>query len=557
MDEIRTRRNRICTTRFLNFGAFFSPAGKSCVGTKAGTRPGGPDAVPVILHGVLHFSRKALLFVPKGSTILLLVPTRFCGRMPRNSAWCGQNGRDETACFDPGGAQTALGTQNSKCDRALTAPPEFKSLMLRQKTLRKRLLPEFSFIPIPSVYRSQDGTMSKYLYEDADLMAEWDFEKNSKLGLSPEKLTFGSNKNAWWKCKRGHAWQAVICKRTNGNQCPFCANKRVLVGYNDLPTLFPDLAREWDKEKNKKVELLSVVPGSAKSVYWKCAVCGCSWKTSIRQRTQRKTGCPACAKIKRAAARRETFLKRSGSVADSNIAGQWNYEKNSGLTPEQFTPASNQSVWWKCSECGYEWKARICNRVVLGRGCPCCANKTVVPGKNDLATVRPELAKEWHSTANGALTPQQVTVGCGKKVWWQCPYGHEYQASVLHRGHGTNCPICNSGRQTSFAEQALFYYIRQVYPDAISRCRDILPGRMELDLYIPSIRVAIEYDGSYWHRNKQKTELEKYRQCTENGIKLIRVKEEMQDGAPLTADNPTSVPCRRWPCGRRQSGDSP
>lgn len=102
----------------------------------AGTRPGGPDALPVILHGILHFSRRVLLFAPKGGTILLLVPTRFCGRIRRKSAWRGQNGRDKTARFDPGGAQTAFGTQNSKCDRALTAPPEFKSLMLRQKKAR-------------------------------------------------------------------------------------------------------------------------------------------------------------------------------------------------------------------------------------------------------------------------------------------------------------------------------------------------------------------------------------------------------------------------------------
>ena len=122
-DDIRTRRNRISTTRFLNFGVIFSPAGKSCAGTKARTRPGGPDAVPVILHGILHFSRKALLFVPKGGTILLLVPTRFCGRMRRKSAWRGQNGRDETACFDPGGAQTALGTQNSKTNALFGSSP--------------------------------------------------------------------------------------------------------------------------------------------------------------------------------------------------------------------------------------------------------------------------------------------------------------------------------------------------------------------------------------------------------------------------------------------------
>ena len=84
----------------------------------AQTRPGGPDALPVILHGILHFSRKALLFALNGGTILLLVPTRFCGRIRRNFAWCGQNRPDKTACFDPGGAQTAFGTQNSKCFRS-------------------------------------------------------------------------------------------------------------------------------------------------------------------------------------------------------------------------------------------------------------------------------------------------------------------------------------------------------------------------------------------------------------------------------------------------------
>ena len=98
----------------------------------ARTRPGGPNALPVILRGILHFSRKALRFAPNSGTILLLVPARFSGWILRKSAWCGQNRPDETACFHPGGVQTAFGTQNSKCDRALTAPPEFKSLMLRQ-----------------------------------------------------------------------------------------------------------------------------------------------------------------------------------------------------------------------------------------------------------------------------------------------------------------------------------------------------------------------------------------------------------------------------------------
>lgn len=195
---------------------------------------------------------------------------------------------------------------------------------------------------IPFHRKGSGDMMSTFLSENKELLSEWDFEKNAELKLFPEKLTEGSNKKAWWKCKNGHTWQEPIYQRWQGKQCPFCTNKRVLVGYNDLPTLFPELAREWDAEENKNIDLLSVVPGSSKTVNWKCSVCGYKWKTSIRQRTQRKTGCPECAKAKRATARTKTILKHSGSVADFEIAKQWNHEKNIGLSPAQFSPFQQQ-----------------------------------------------------------------------------------------------------------------------------------------------------------------------------------------------------------------------
>ena len=136
-----------------------------------------------------------------------------------------------------------------------------------------------------------------------------------------------------------------------------------------------------------------------------------------------------------------------------------------------------------------------------------------------------------------------MTYGTGKKVWWLCPLGHEYQATVLHRSDGTNCPVCNSGRQTSFPEQAIFYYIKKIYPDAINRYKDIFDNGMELDIYIPSIRVAIEYDGVFWHKhNKIEREQRKYKICQENNIKLIRVKEgEIPNYNNHTADKFISV----------------
>ena len=161
-----------------------------------------------------------------------------------------------------------------------------------------------------------------------------------------------------------------------------------------------------------------------------------------------------------------------------------------------------------------------------------------------MATTHPQIAKEWHPTKNGTLTPNDVTYGYGKKVWWLCPYGHEYQATVNKRtsGSGTNCPVCNSGRQTSFAEQAFYYYIKKLYPDAINRFKADFLENMELDIYIPSIKLAIEYDGEAWHKkDKIEREKKKYDLCKTNSIKLIRLREKMPDFPSEIADNMWSV----------------
>ena len=133
-------------------------------------------------------------------------------------------------------------------------------------------------------------------------------------------------------------------------------------------------------------------------------------------------------------------------------------------------------------------------------GCPYCANKLVYRGYNDLATTHPELAAEWHPTKNENLTPQDITFGSGKKVWWQCKNNHEWEASVDNRTKGRGCPVCSSRRRTSFPEQAIYYYIKKAFPDAQNGYKEIFnQTSMELDIYIPTIKVGIEYDGRRYH----------------------------------------------------------
>lgn len=365
----------------------------------------------------------------------------------------------------------------------------------------------------------------KYIVDDSFLISEWNFEKNALLGINPEKTALHSNKKVWWKCGKGHSWNMSPDKRLKSKGCPYCLNKRVLVGYNDLTTLFPHLAAEWDFEENQ-IDINSVVKGSAKNIHWICSKCKNKWIATLRMRTERGHGCPECAKKFSANNRIATLVAKNGSITDPLLLKEWDYEKNEllELFPDKLTPFSNKKVWWKCSVCNYEWKTTIANRS-NGFGCPVCGNKIVVAGVNDLCTTHPYLADEWDFEENGDFLPQQATYGMGKKIGWICPLGHKYKATILHRSSGTNCPICNSGRQTSFAEQAVFYYVKKLYPTAINRYKDIFDNGMEIDIFIPEIRYGIEYDGSFWHKEEGlEREKIKYDICKVNEIKLIRIK---------------------------------
>lgn len=124
---------------------------------------------------------------------------------------------------------------------------------------------------------------------------EWNYDKNN---ISPREVTIKSNKKFWWKYKNGHEWKTTVYNRSQGKGCPYCNNRLILKGYNDLATLQPKLSEEWNYEKNKTLLPENVFPGSAKKVWWKCKVCNCEWETGIRQRAQKGSGCPNCRKSK-------------------------------------------------------------------------------------------------------------------------------------------------------------------------------------------------------------------------------------------------------------------
>lgn len=191
---------------------------------------------------------------------------------------------------------------------------------------------------------------------------EWNYSRNGEERLKDQ--TAGSKKKVWWKCKKGHEWQARITLRAQGSGCPYCAG-RLVCEDNSLKTLIPAVAAEWDHERNDEPGPGSVRPGSSRRVFWKC-------------------------------------------------------------------------------QKGHSFVMRVLDRK-HGKGCPFCSGRKAGYGRN-LAEMHPALAREWHPTRNGKVKPSDVTPGSGLMVWWKCPRGHVWQATVNNRHQGHGCMRCFRGR---------------------------------------------------------------------------------------------------------------
>lgn len=106
---------------------------------------------------------------------------------------------------------------------------------------------------------------------------------------------------------------------------------------------------------------------------------------------------------------------------NAELMKEWNWERNKDLDPNRLSMACAIKVWWKCSKCGYEWKTAINKRTYRKHGCLNCSGQVAFPGVNDLATLYPEVAKEWHPTKNAPLTPREVRPKSNKNTGGNVP----------------------------------------------------------------------------------------------------------------------------------------
>ena len=257
----------------------------------------------------------------------------------------------------------------------------------------------------------------------------WDMELNE--GLVPENFSPTSAQKVWWKCPKGHSWLMQIGARVaHGQGCAVCANRQIVLGVNDLQTLYPELAATLATDRNPPNFSQQVGALSTKKAWWECSR-GHVYNVSVAQR--QKVGCAICAN--------QSVLAGFNDLESQNPDAAAHFlQGRNGVEPSAVMVSSRVQFWWEC-DIGHQFKAHP-DSVRKGNWCPYCGNKRVFKGFNDLETVAPDLAAEWHPTLNGALLPGEVLHGSHSKFWWLCGAGHSFAQTGKKRRAGQGCPGC-------------------------------------------------------------------------------------------------------------------
>ena len=197
-----------------------------------------------------------------------------------------------------------------------------------------------------------------------ELADEWS-ERNAPL--RPDKVMVFSNRKAWWRCKLGHEWNTLISTRAGGSKCPYCSGLKLMKGFNDLSSCYPELSREWS-EKNGRLLPEDVNERSTKNVWWKCGTCGYEYKAVIKSRVH-GLKCPVC--TQRAVLAGYNDL----ATTDPELVLEWDYDANE-RKPTEISRLSQYPVWWK-GACGHKWKDKVFCRAVERARCIYCEKEFV------------------------------------------------------------------------------------------------------------------------------------------------------------------------------------
>lgn len=351
-------------------------------------------------------------------------------------------------------------------------------------------------------------------------VADWDYENNG--ALTPADVTRSYARKVWWLCGRcGYRYKEAVSVHIHKfEKCPCCSNYKVVAGKNDLATLRPDLAAEWDWEANGDLTPSDVTAVSNTMVHWICSRCGDKWMAtpgSRRGDTGARTSCRICRNLKTKADWNDL------ATTNPELIEEWDREANekTGLDPTNVRANQCVSVHWICKKCGHKWSAMIRDRARGVAGCPVCGMEALREklrrrnvDMNNVGANSNLLSKLWSD--KNELSPYDVSMGSSQLIWWKSEdCGHEWQATPHQMAKRPLCPTCYpAGRSTGEVE--LFSFVKSICERhsvgrVVSNDRALLSHVMspddyehlyELDVYVPDLKIAFEYNGDYWHSDE-------------------------------------------------------
>ena len=226
---------------------------------------------------------------------------------------------------------------------------------------------------------------------------------------------------------------------------------------------------------------------------------------------------------------------------NTQLMAEWDWKSNDakGYDPKDITSGSRKLISWICPKCGMSYIACIPDRVGKNSGCPYCAHKKPIPGQNDLETWckrngREDLLDEWDLELNNGHIPSEYTFASNKKAAWKCSRcGNQWTQQIDQRTLRTaGCRKCHIAG-TSLPEQFLYLSMNAIIGNVKNGYRGF---GFELDIYLESLNIAIEYDGEYFHKtlNRSNYDSIKNEKCSGLGITLLRVCEERDSELPIS-----------------------
>lgn len=347
-----------------------------------------------------------------------------------------------------------------------------------------------------------------------EVAKQWHPVNNGEL--LPSEVMSKSSTKYWWKCDKEHEWEANLSSRTkNGHGCPVCANQKVLAGFNDLESQYPEVAKRWHPTNNGELLPSNIIAKSNKKYFWLCDKGHSYLAPTLYLIDDRK--CGVCANM-------QTEIGIN-SLKDTHPELEKEYSHKNKKNFSSYRENSKAKVIWVCNK-GHEWESSIHKRTQLGRGCHECKGFTLSKGSNDfLSQSTEQLVKEFDKDKN-TVNIDTLFVSSREKVWWKCNEGHEWQAHVYSRQAGSGCPRC--AKQISTVEQEISDILK-IHISVIQNDRKIIKPH-ELDIYIPEKRIAIEYNGLYWHSEEAGKDkhyhYNKWLACKDKGIQLIQIWED-------------------------------